>query len=376
MIFQRAIRRELLNTVGAVFTALFTIVMTVMLIRILGDAAVGKIAPNDVAAMLGFASLGYLPVIISLTAFIAVLTVVARSYQDSEMVVWLASGLSLRQWIGPVLGIGVPMVVMTAVLSIWLTPWANRNSTEYKERFQQREDVARVSPGKFQESASGDKMFFVEGVADDLSKVKNVFVREAGQRDGVVSAEEGTISVSETGEKTLQLFRGRKYEGAPEMQSIRIVEFERYTAVLSQSSHDLSGDRTARSLSSKELIEQPTPPNLSELLWRLSMPTMCLLQILLAIPLAFVNPRRGRGLNLTIALLLAITYFNMVGFMQGGIASSRISFSKAFFLLHFSVLVLSVLLLYWRDNTNSRWHPARLVATVRKFFVSFRSGVA
>jgi lipopolysaccharide export system permease protein len=44
MIFQRAIRRELLNTVGAVFTALFTIVMTVMLIRILGDAAVGKIA--------------------------------------------------------------------------------------------------------------------------------------------------------------------------------------------------------------------------------------------------------------------------------------------------------------------------------------------
>ena len=376
MIFQRAIRRELLNTVGAVFTALFTIVMTVMLIRILGDAAVGKIAPNDVAAMLGFASLGYLPVIISLTAFIAVLTVVARSYQDSEMVVWLASGLSLRQWIGPVLGIGVPMVVMTAVLSIWLTPWANRNSAEYKARFQQREDVARVSPGKFQESASGDKMFFVEGVADDLSKVKNIFVREAGQRDGVISAEEGTISVSDTGEKTLQLFRGRKYEGAPELQSIRVIEFERYTAVLSQSSHELSGDRTARSLSSKELIEQPTPSNLSELLWRLSMPTMCLLQILLAIPLAFVNPRRGRGLNLTIALLLAITYFNMVGFMQGGIASSRISFSKAFFLLHFSVLVLSVLLLYWRDNTNSRWHPARLVATVRKFFVSFRSGVA
>nr|NDG07613.1 LptF/LptG family permease [Oxalobacteraceae bacterium] len=139
MIFQRAIRRELLNTVGAVFTILFTIVMTVILIRILGDAAAGKIAPTDVAAMLGFASLGYLPVIISLTAFIAVLMVVSRSYQDSEMVVWLASGLSLRQWVGPVLGVGMPMVVITAVLSIWLTPWANRSSAEYKERFQKRE---------------------------------------------------------------------------------------------------------------------------------------------------------------------------------------------------------------------------------------------
>lgn len=372
MIFQRAIRRELLNTVGAVFTTLFTIVMTVMLIRILGDAAVGKIAPTDVAAMLGFASLGYLPVILSLTAFIAVLTVVARSYQDSEMVVWLASGLSLRQWIGPVLGVGMPMVVITAVLSIWLTPWANRNSSEYKERFQQREDVARVSPGKFQESASGDKMFFVEGVADDLSKVKNVFVREAGQRDGVVSAEEGTVSISETGEKTLQLFRGRRYEGEPGTAEIRVVEFERYVLVLSQSERDLASSKAARSLTTRQLIEEPTPSNLSELLWRISIPVMCLLQMLIAIPLGFVNPRRGRGLNLMIALLLAITYSNVVGILQGSIAGNRVSFVSAFLVIHGFVFLLSILLLYWRDNTNSRWHPARLLGSLRNLLFSVR----
>lgn len=372
MIFQRAIRRELLNTVGAVFTTLFTIVMTVMLIRILGDAAVGKIAPTDVAAMLGFASLGYLPVILSLTAFIAVLTVVARSYQDSEMVVWLASGLSLRQWIGPVLGVGMPMVVITAVLSIWLTPWANRNSSEYKERFQQREDVARVSPGKFQESASGDKMFFVEGVADDLSKVKNVFVREAGQRDGVVSAEEGTVSISETGEKTLQLFRGRRYEGEPGTAEIRVVEFERYVLVLSQSERDLASSKAARSLTTRQLIEEPTPSNLSELLWRTSIPVMCLLQMLIAIPLGFVNPRRGRGLNLMIALLLAITYSNVVGILQGSVAGNRVSFVSAFLVIHGFVFLLSILLLYWRDNTNSRWHPARLLGSLRNLLFSVR----
>ena len=97
MIFQRAIRLELLNTTGAVFTTLFTIVITVMLIRILGDAAAGKVASADVVALLGFSTLNYLPVILTLTIFIAVLSVVARSYQDSEMVVWFASGLSLMQ---------------------------------------------------------------------------------------------------------------------------------------------------------------------------------------------------------------------------------------------------------------------------------------
>ena len=376
MIFQRAIRRELLNTVGAVFTTLFTVVMTVMLIRILADAAAGKIAPTDVATMLGFASIGYLPVILSLTAFIAVLMVVSRSYQDSEMVVWLASGLSLRQWVGPVLGVGMPMVVITAVLSIWLTPWANRSSTEYKERFQQREDVARVSPGKFQESASGDKMFFVEGVANDLSKVSNIFVREAGQRDAVVAAEEGAISVSENGQKTLQLFRGRRYEGAPGAPESRVVEFDRYALVLSQNERDFTGSKLARSLTTLQLIEQPTPVNLAELMWRISTPVMCLLQILLAIPLGFVNPRRGRGLNLTIALLLAITYSNAVGILQGSVAGARMSFGMAFGLLHLAVFVIAVVLLYWRDNTNSHWHPARLLGTLRSMLLARRGAAS
>ncbi|MEY3790419.1 MAG: export transporter permease LptF, partial [Pseudomonadota bacterium] len=106
-----------------------------------GDAAGGRVASGDVVALLGFAALIYLPVILSLTSFISVLLVVARSYQDSEMIVWFASGLSLMRWIRPVMSIGVPIVVLTASLSLWLTPWASRLSAEYKETFRNREIV-------------------------------------------------------------------------------------------------------------------------------------------------------------------------------------------------------------------------------------------
>jgi len=41
MIFQRALRRELLSTAGAVFTTLFTFTITWMLIKILVQAAGG-----------------------------------------------------------------------------------------------------------------------------------------------------------------------------------------------------------------------------------------------------------------------------------------------------------------------------------------------
>ena len=110
MIFQRALRRELISNAGAVFTTLFTITITVMLIRILGQAAGGRVASQDVVALIGFSALNYLPVLLILTGFISVLLVVTRSYQDSEMVVWFASGLSLSRWIRPVLGFGMPVV--------------------------------------------------------------------------------------------------------------------------------------------------------------------------------------------------------------------------------------------------------------------------
>jgi lipopolysaccharide export system permease protein len=77
--------------------------MTTQLIRLLGDAAGGKLASEAVVALLGFRAIGYLPVLLSLTLFVAVLMTLSRWYRDSEMVVWLASGIPLTALVKPVL---------------------------------------------------------------------------------------------------------------------------------------------------------------------------------------------------------------------------------------------------------------------------------
>ncbi len=367
MIFQRAIRRELLNTVGAVFTTLFSIVITVMLIRILGDAAAGKVASDDVVALLGFSALVYLPVILSMTAFIAVLLVVARSYQDSEMVVWFASGLSLMRWIRPVLQVGLPLVILTALLSLWLTPWASRLSSEYKERFRNREDISRISPGKFQESAAGDRIFFVEGLSSNASKVQNVFVSQSRDNSSsVVVAREGSVILDQRGDKLLELGRGRRYDGEPGGKDFRTMDFQRYVVVVSRNEKALVDNKSARVLSTLDLVRDPTPMNKGELLWRIAVPLMCLMQMLLAIPLGFVNPRRGRTLNLMIALVLAVSYSNAVGIMQAVVAQGKVGFMVGWWPLHAVALAAIGLLFVWRNNTNSAWHPARLLAIVRR----------
>lgn len=367
MIFRRALRRELVSTAGAVFTTLFTITITVMLIRILGQAAGGRVASQDVIALIGFAALNYLPIILILTGFISVLLVVSRSYQDSEMVVWFASGLSLSQWVRPVLSFGMPIVVLTAMLSFAVTPWANRQSAEFRERFQKRGDISRVSPGKFQESSSSNRVFFVEGVETDASKVRNVFVNTVkGSQNSIVVAEEGLVTTDDNGDKFLVMNRGRRYDVAQDQSDFRVMEFERYGVLVAEHSEAIEGDKSARSQPTRVLLENPNNFNMGELLWRIALPLMGLLLMLLAIPLSFVNPRGGRSGNLLIALLVFVIYSNMSSVFQTMVVQGRLAIWLAWWPIHVLAGLAIALLFAWRLTMNSRYHPAAFWGSLKR----------
>jgi lipopolysaccharide export system permease protein len=358
MIFQRALRRELLSTAGAVFTTLFTITITVMLIRILGRAAGGKIASEDVIALIGFTSLGYLPILLNLTGFIAVLLVISRSYQDSEMVVWFASGQSLWAWIRPVMGLGIPLIIITALLSMIVTPWAYKHRAEFQERFQKREDIARISPGRFQESSSADRVFFVESAAEDQSSVKNIFVNTVKDgRNSVVVARQGRIQTDEHGGRFLVLQEGRRYDGMPGQPDFQVMEFERYAVLVSRQAPAITGDTTAKALPTLQLLEKNNNIFRGELVSRIASPVMGLLLMLLAIPLGYVNPRSGRSANLIVALLLFVVYSNMVNVFRNAVTFGQMPFPLAWWPVHAIAGLAIVALFSWRLNVNSRYHP-------------------
>ncbi len=367
MIFQRAIRRELGGVAGAVFTALFTITITVMLIKILGQAAGGKVASSDVILLIGLAALKYLPIILILTGFVSVLLVVARSCQDMEMVVWFASGLSLSKWVRPVLIFALPWVLCTALLSFVLTPWATKVGAEITERFEKREDIALIAPGKFRESSSANRIFFVEGKSGDAMKVQNVFVNtwQNGQIN-VIVAKQGFTEINADGEKFLVMQQGRRYESLPSQldpsvqSDFQMMDFERYAVLLARPALSLVGDKSARSLSTLALLNNPNKFNQAELLWRISLPLMCLLLMLFAIPLGFVHPRAGRSMNLIIALLLYISYSNTVSILEVMVAQGRLAFVWACWPIHLLILSMTVALFLWRINVHDRYHPVIL----------------
>lgn len=344
MIFLRTLLREFANLAIAVFLSLFLIALTTRLIRLLGQAAGGKIPSDAVVAFLGFSALSLLPVLLSLTLFITVLLALNRSWRDSEMVIWFNSGLSLASWIRPVLIFAAPLVLVIAALSFVIAPWAAQKSEQYRSRIDSRDDLSRVDPGTFGESRSRERVFFVESVAGDKSSVQNVFVNSIQhRRTGVMISERGFTEIAPNGDRFLVLLSGRRYEGNPGEADYRLMEFERYATRIQTREGDEPA-ATQKSTSTLGLIESPTRSNLGELLWRIGMPVSALILALIAIPLSFVNPRAGRSVNLLFALLTYMVYSNLLSISQARVVQGNLAFGTGLWMVHGVMLVVLLIL--------------------------------
>ncbi len=355
MIFERAARREFAHSAAGISVALLAILTSTQLIRLLNDAAGGRIAPEAVLALLGFAALNFLPVLLSLTLFVAILLSLSRSYRDSEMAVWLSCGLPLTAWMRPVLNFALPMVLAVAILSSLLSPWANLKSAEYKEKLATRNDASQVSPGAFREAKKGERVVFVEAMADDVSQVKNVFVTSLQQgKLGVVMAATGHQETMANGDRFMVLENGRRYEVEPGTPVFKIMEFERY-GFRTEDAEAKPTDRIPSRLPLWELVADDSDANRGELVWRIGMPVSALILAFMAIPLSYVNPRAGRSANMLIAILIYAIYSNLTSMSQAWVAQGKLSFWIGVWAVHGLMLVPLAFLFYRRVTLRLPW---------------------
>ena len=357
MIFKRAIFSELTSTAGAVFTVLFSIIFSVGLVRILGDAAGGRVDNATVFQLVALVALTNLPTILTLTLFVAVLIALSRGFRDSEMVVWFTSGQSLLAWIGPVMRFAAPIVLLVTVLTLGVSPWAEQQIDVSRKRYEQRDDVSKVAPGRFIESAGADRVYFVESVDLDGARVRNVFVSNRSQgRDGVIVAKQGVLEVRDNGDRFLVLESGRRYEGVPGEAEYRMTEFDRYLLRIDSRPDEPLSEMATRAKTTGRLFEENTPYARAEFMARISMPIVAILLALLAIPLAYFNPRVGRSFNLILAVLAFLLYNNALSVSKAWVQQGRLSFGVGVWLMH-AVVLLLVSLLFARRVYLQRWFP-------------------
>ena len=311
-----------------------------MLIRTLGLASKGSVNPQEVFLVMTYSVMGHIPTLLTLSLFISLISILTRMMHDSEMVIWLSSGKSLFSFLRPLFTFFIPIFITIAVMFLLVWPWTNAQMQALRERFENRGDLERVTPGQFQESANGKRVFYVDKQVNALGS-HHVFIAAFDHgKESITSAQNGHTEML-SGEKYLVLGKGQRLELDHEKNDLKLVEFE----TMGQRIHADTLDESITppsARSSLALIRNPTHINLGELAWRLSFPLAAMNFVILALAMSSANARSSKSGHLAFAMLTFIAYYNFISVANTWIASGLTSFGATLIGLHGGAFLMSM----------------------------------
>ncbi|RZJ12821.1 MAG: LPS export ABC transporter permease LptF [Rubrivivax sp.] len=352
MLFDSSTRSELAKSFGVTLVVILTIMLTQTLIRTLGQAAGGNVAPQDVVLLMGYTTIAHLATMLMLSLFVAVVLTLGRFYRESEMTIWFASGIPLSRFVRPVLRMAWPILLAVTVLELIVWPWGNQNSADLKDRYQKRSDLSRVAPGQFQTSRDGSRVFFIERDGDNAATGRNVFIlANQHERESVTTASTGHL-VMEADDRYLVLDHGQRNETQAKTGEKSLARFEQYKVMTDTQVLASAAQPPPKATATLDLLRTATPKNQGELAWRFGMIFGSVNMALLGVGLAASNPRRAGNWNLLFAVLAFIVYFNLITVSQSWVGNGRTTLPRAMAALHGSAFVLAIAVIWLRDNGN------------------------
>lgn len=360
MLFHSSIRKEVARSFGATLIILATVVVTMTLIRTLGQASRGSFNPSDVMLVMGYTVLAYMPTLLAMGLFIAIIFTLSRMYGDSEMVIWFSSGQGLGSLVGPLFRFAWPILLAIVSLSMVVLPWSNQKIEDLKDQYEKRGDVERIEPGQFQESAGGTKVFFVDKDATGQEFGSNVFIatKEFG-KENITSARSGRLAHNDQG-KFLLLSNGQRLEVGVNKSDLKISEFEEYGVKISSETQNTAPYIQVNTVPTLALLRQLTPTNLAELSWRIGLFLAAINFVIIGVAVSSVKPRVGRSTNLVFSLFAFVLYFNVLNLGQSWIASGKFSFVGFLLTVHGGAFAVGT---FWLARGHHNWHWRRLLGT-------------
>lgn len=353
MLFHSSLRKELSRSFGATLVVLVTVVMTMTLIRTLGQASRGSFDPSDVTLVMGYTVLAYTPTLLSMSLFIAIIATLSRMYRDSEMVIWFCSGKGLSALLSPLMRFSWPIFGVIAALALLVLPWTNQRIDDLKNQYERRGDLERIEPGQFQESANGARVFFVEKNVEGQQSGSNVFIASTERgKETVTSARSGRIDSLPQG-RFLMLENGQRLETVTGTTNLKVSEFGEYGTQIT--TDPLAGTDTTfvNTHTTVALIKAPTPAALGELSWRIGLVLAAINFVIIGVAISSANPRVGKSMNLVFSVFAFVIYFNLLSLGQSWIAAGKMTFTTYMIILHGGVFVLAIV---WLAKGHNNWH--------------------
>jgi len=348
-ILDRYVSKELFLTWLAVALVLMLILISGTLVQLLGKAAQGRIPGEAVWPLLMFTGARYLIVLIPLSLYLGVLLSFSRFYKDNEMAAMGACGIGLMRLYRPLLMVIIPVTVVFVYLTLFVMPWVSGQAELLKTEIRNRSELTGLTAGRFNESKKAAAIMFLQSQSDDGSRMHNVFLHRTNKKpdktqlDQIESADMAKQYTDESGRKFILFEKGQLYEGEPGKANFKITRYEKKGVFLPEQEKAKTFLRK-KAVPTVDLWNSSRLDYRTELHWRLSLPIGAFLLAILALPLSYTTPRKGRYSKLALAILIYLIYFNLLGVGESWVEKKKVPLWLSLWWVHgFAV----ILILYW-----------------------------
>lgn len=349
MLIFRYLLKETLKSQVAVFLVLMAIFVTQKFVRVLADASSGDIPAGLVLGFLSLKVPSLATLILPLSLFLGIMLAHGRLYVDSEMAVMRACGISEWYVTRVMLSLGLVMAVISAGLTLWLSPLAVEREYQLEEQVGAESGLSTLIPGRFQETSNRKAVMFVHDIGANDDQLEGVFVALHGSQPSsrdihLVYAESGNVVEESDGSQKLVLNNGYQYEGKREQLNFNVVSFDQYHIQIAEQQAETKR-RKLTAYPTKQLIGDESLDAVAELQWRIAIPLSLPFLILIAVPLSAVDPRQGRFGKMFPALLLYLGYFLLLMAGRKALESGNIPTPLGLWWIHMVMLLIGGILI-------------------------------
>ena len=344
--------REILKTSLATLLILYVILVSNALGRVLADIADGDIPQQALWPVMFGQAVSLLSLLLPIAFFLGVVFTFGRMYKDHEIVVMNACGIGYRDFYRPVMLALLPFFCVSVYFSLWLNAEVLRAAENVIDSENNQHEFHQVKAGQFNQSSSGDLVFFMESISDDRLELRDIIISQPG-RDAMIieTAKSGQQEIDEkTGDLFLVIGPGERYEGKAGDPRAKHTRFDQHGILLQKKVQAAREEPHSDQMPLPRLWQSPKLKHRVELQWRIAVPVVLLVLAILAVPLSYIAPRQGRYGKVGAALLVFILYLNLMALTRAQMEEGVIPVALNFWWVHLLFLALALALIYRRNR--------------------------
>ncbi|CAB9539033.1 hypothetical protein [uncultured Gammaproteobacteria bacterium] len=344
------VAKYLMRNVWGISAAIFLIISLIIfgnqVVIMVQESLEYGVSTTDLLPLIAFNMIRDMPLIVSLSLFLAIILAIGKLYKDSEAIVMNSLGVGDKHFMVFIQPVVLPIFIFVLLLTTLVVPWAKQQKNLVISRSEHTPEFDFIKQKEFQEFKGGDIIFYatkvVNGTKDTQKIMEEVFIYTlVGDEPIITLAKKAQKHIDPITNNTyLRLKDGVRYHGFPGNNNKKILNFDLYDLHIIDGKHQQFklDSIQIESQSMVDLFYSDGFKEAAEFQWRLSQPLSIFILSLLGVLLGKASPRGGKNLGALFGVAIFILYNNALMIAKSALEHGDNSIWGGLWWVHFLML--------------------------------------